>query len=518
MASPESPWSSLLTTALLGTARQPWQPAIAPGQLGQLLAQLREQPPEAALLLTAGILSIHQQVGWQPETRPATAIAPCPPEVLTPCSPSASRCLQQILAGTSLPLLLEWLTLAAIAQQRIPELHLPALLDKGKQQRSLRSTLLPVLGQRGRWLAAQNSDWDYAIAVTTDAAWETGSPAARLLALQTVRAESPDRARAWLQSTWSQEAASDRAQFLATLQVGLSAADLPWLEQTLGDRSQAVRRIAADLLARLPDSSIAQQATVYTNQYVSLERQPTLAWQVQLPLQLDARWLSLGIDPQPAAQGQPQIGEKAWWLLQLLGATPLTVWTEAGQSSPAQLVRLTQTHEWQSVLFNGLALAAQRQGDAAWLEAIFRLWLRQQAARQEVTLINLKLEDLFRILSRDRQHQVLIDFLQLPTAKMNDSLMIWLLRYTTPPWSVDLTQLVIQHLDQHLRDTQIFANTDWELRAALKEFAHSIPVELTTDVMKFRSRLTTTSHWVQSLDGLLEILQFRQEMTQSFGS
>lgn len=517
MVSIESPWQTMVAAALLGTARQPFQPAIAPGKLGQMLNHLQSKPSETALLLTAATLSLHQRVGWQPETRPIVANA-CSRDDLPRCSPRASRCLQHILAGQSAPLLMEWLHLAAIAQQRVPEMHLPALLDKGRQQRELRSVILPVLGQRGRWLAAQHPDWNYAVAPTTEADWDTGTTAARLLTLQALRQQAPDRARALLAATWSQETASDRARFLETLQTGLSEADMPFLEQALGDRSKEVRRVAIELLASLPQSRLCQVMTPYTCRYLSVSLSPDPVLQVQVPDQFDDAWMPLGIEQKPSAAVNAKLGEKAWWLLQMMGATPLNTWTDRWQLSPQEIVNLTHSHEWQMAVLDGFALAAQRQRNHEWLEAIFKLYLTGQVSIQDAALIEISIEDLFKALSRDRQNAMLIDLLNRSPQKINDSLTIWLLRYNSPAWNLELAQLVLNQLEYYLTENRTFSNFDWELRTALKEFAQLIPVELTREVIDLRSKLNSEDHWLRSIDDLLEILQFRQEMTQAFGS
>ncbi|MDX2232646.1 MAG: DUF5691 domain-containing protein [Leptolyngbyaceae cyanobacterium bins.349] len=512
----DSPWQAIATAALIGTTRQPFQPPPTSGQLGYILSQLQAKPPETALLLAAATVALHQRVGWLPPTVAPASASPCPAADLPRCSPRASRCLQQILQGPYPQLLPEWLHLAAIAQQRVPEMHLPALLDKGRQTRQLRPAIVPVLGQRGRWLAAQNPDWSYAVALTTDTDWETGTTAARLLALQELRSHQPDLARELLQATWSQEAASDRAKFLETLQTGLSLADEPFLEQALGDRSKEVRRVAADLLASLPDSRLCQHVAVALSPYLSLKRQPDLSLQVQLPDHFDPTWTQLGIDQKPITVVNTRLGEKAWWLLQMIGSTPLQTWSDRWQLSSAEIIELTRSHEWQLALLGGWALAAKRQHHDAWLAAIFKVYFVGHASFHDASLIGISIEDLFKALSHNQQDQLLVHLLRIALKKINDSLTIWLLRYSGQQWSVDLAHLVLEQLEQHLNHTKTFSNSDWELRSALKEFAQFIPASFTSEVIELRSRLNVEHSWMQSMDELLMTLQFRQEMTQAF--
>jgi hypothetical protein len=201
----DDPWQRVVSAALIGTERQPFVVPTATGKLGQLLAHFSHQSTEATLLTAAATLSLHQRAGWLPETYPVPIQQPCNTDDLLRCNSRAAQLLQQMLQGQYTQVLPEWLAIATKARQRVPELQLPELLDLGKQQRNLRAAILPVLGQRGRWLAAQNPDWSYAVDVATEEDWETGNSAARLPYLQNLRAHQPDRARELLQATWSQE-------------------------------------------------------------------------------------------------------------------------------------------------------------------------------------------------------------------------------------------------------------------------------------------------------------------------
>lgn len=513
----DSPWQTIVAAALIGTARQPFQAPIVPGNLGQMLAQLKEQPTEAALLLAAVTLTLHQRVGWQPATLPVGASDPCAAEEMPRCSPRAARCLKHILQGQYAQLLPEWLNLATIAKQRVPELYLPTLLDKGRQQRELRAAILPVLGQRGRWLAAQNPDWSYAVTLTTETDWETGTSAARLLALQDFRSQQPDRARELLQATWSQEPAGDRAKFLETLRTGLSLADEPFLAQALSDRSKEVRRVATDLLASLPNSHLCQQITEQSCRYLRLEHNPNLSLQVQLPDHFDETWIPWGIEQKTSSAVSSKLGEKAWWLLQLIGATPLDTWTNRWQLSPPDIMQLTQFHEWQSVLIDGFALAAKRQKDYQWLEAIFKFWFTGQASiKRDVALVSLNTEDLINLLPGDRRDNLIIYLFRVLHKNISDSLIIWLLRYSSDEWSLELAHLFLEQLERYLNENKTFSNNDWELRSALKEVARFIPVSLTSEIIDLQSRLSTDNFWIQSFNDFLDLLIFRQDMAQAF--
>ncbi|MBW4520610.1 MAG: hypothetical protein KME16_13015 [Scytolyngbya sp. HA4215-MV1] len=510
-------WQKVVSAALLGTDRQPFTLPTAPGQLGQFLPQLAHLSSEATLLTAAAALALHKHAGWLPPQLPVPAPIPHetgePYDDLPRCSPRAARLLQQMLQGQHAVVLPEWLILAAQRGQRVPELELPELLDLGKQRRDLRAKILWVLGQRGRWLAAQNPEWKYAVTVATEEDWETGHQAARELYFQDLRANNPDRARELLQTTWKQEVASDRAKFLETFSIGLSMADEPFLTAGLNDRGKEVRRVAADLLARLPDAPLSQHIATHTTRYLTLVPQPTPTLQVELPDTLNASLIQAGIEPKLAQPISEKLGEKAGWLFQLIGATPLTVWEDWGMT-PVEIVALVRNHEWEGVLLGGWALAAQRQQRSEWSEALLNRWLTENSGEM---LPGVSLENLFEILPNDTQDQFLTQMLSADRNPLSDSRTLWFLRQSRQEWSAVLAHWVLLRLEAQIAQTaQSPTNYSWELWTALKDFARFMPVSLLPEAIKLQTLLPAHSPWSQSLEAFLTLLQFRQDIVQAF--
>ncbi|MBX6752159.1 MAG: SWIM zinc finger family protein, partial [Micromonosporaceae bacterium] len=91
-------------------------------------------------------------------------------------------------------------------------------------------------------------------------AWETGSPAQRRGYLATLRRQDPAAARARLTDGWATLAATERADLLQTLAIGLGPDDEPLLQSALDDRRKEVRVVAADLLTVLPGSAYQERA------------------------------------------------------------------------------------------------------------------------------------------------------------------------------------------------------------------------------------------------------------------
>lgn len=107
--------------------------------------------------------------------------------------------------------------------------------------------------------------------------------------------------------------------FLDALRTGLSAADEPFLEEALTDRSRNVRATAAELLSALPDSALAGRMAARARSCVSLGPEGIT---VEAPYACDPAMERDGVAAKPP-NGR---GERSWWLGQLVDAAPLSMW------------------------------------------------------------------------------------------------------------------------------------------------------------------------------------------------
>jgi hypothetical protein len=205
-----------------------------------------------------------------------------------------------------------------------------------------RRLLTLALGRRarGRWLAGFNEAWqwlaDYSDEIQemlgedgradAETVWNEGAVPRRLAVLCRLRAADPGRARAWPASTWKVEKAEFRAEAVSALAVGLTAADEPFLETALDDRSGAVRTAAASLLARLPDSALAGRLRARADAMLDFRRArgsdlPDAAGGgtadrigtllVTPPLDWDPAGERDGLEAKPPTG----VGARGWWLI-----------------------------------------------------------------------------------------------------------------------------------------------------------------------------------------------------------
>ncbi|GAA0339864.1 DUF5691 domain-containing protein [Actinoallomurus spadix] len=368
-----SAWGEHVTAALLGTRRRPVPP----------LEEIPDGPadPAARLLDQAALLTVRRRAGWRPVGAEPTAPAPAETAPLVP--DAAAERLRRILAGEHARVLPEWLEAAARSGRRVPPHLLPDLLHKGRADRALRPSIARAAGRRGVWLAMQHVDWAYLVVtgggaeVEDPGVWSTGTRAEREAHLRWSRAADPAAARATLSSTWPREPAPERARFLTAFERGLSLADEEFLETALDDRGLEVRRIAADLLARLPGTAYARRMTERARACLRAETGPAGGPERLVaapPERHDEGMLRDGI-PYHAAE---RVGNHAGWLREILARTPLSTWTERFGLPPEHVValpvgtgaRLAPDEHARRDVHLGWARAAARQRDAAWARAL----------------------------------------------------------------------------------------------------------------------------------------------------
>jgi hypothetical protein len=156
-------WKTLLTSAQLGTEhRAPQIPADAIDLFGTLLVD----SPEAALLNAIAVASVYRRAGVVPETQLNAQVDIAPPEILPVASPQALLHLRNMLRTPSFTgmLLQEWLDIISAKGKRVAAAYLPQLFDQAINQRDNQHLVAAVkncMGERGHWLAAQNTKWKF---------------------------------------------------------------------------------------------------------------------------------------------------------------------------------------------------------------------------------------------------------------------------------------------------------------------------------------------------------------------
>jgi len=357
---------------LAGTARVPFEPATAVAPALQAVAG-------HGLWQALAAQDLWQRAGFLPAAGVEAPQPAAPDGAATPRA--AEDMLLLLMRGLHAELLPAWLALAHAQGVCLPHACLVPLLEQGMGKPALREKLLPVLGERGRWLVAQNPDWSAKYvagaddAAAVELAWNTGAPAQRAAALRAMRAADPAAALASLQSGWAQEAADLRAALLPCLEVRLSLADEPFLEAALDDKRKEVRGIARELLAILPGSQLsarcaARMEALFTLQPRGEGQLPVL--EVALPEACDKPMKRDGV----GVENPYHLGEKQAWLFNMMQCVPPDHWAQRWAVPPAGALQVMQASDFGRVLQEGLVHAmglAARAGSASaadWFVAV----------------------------------------------------------------------------------------------------------------------------------------------------
>ena len=395
--------------ALLGTARRAPEFPVADTPPGRLLQELagaagdKSADPEAAariLVRGAGVLTVCALAGYVPAASGEGDVAPpvCPAEsrAMLPEESAAVDLCRDIFSGKLVRL--QWEAMTYLAERGMvlpPSLIVPAL-NMGRWNSAVRPLLARVIGERGLWLAALNPDWNlFATSAAGEPdpdAWDHGRPAQRQAYFQAVREHDPARARELFEQDMNAMDAAERTALLELFSIGLSMEDEDLLERLLRkDRGREVRRTAAALLARLPESRLVArrgerllacmteraapeaEGSSWTGglcraasglfRRLKAEREEPFA----PPETYDPAWAA---DLVSEKSPHKRFGPRAWWLYQMAAGVPLSWWTEHSGKSPSDLLALAARSEWKDALLTAWNDVLRRDPNPEWARAL----------------------------------------------------------------------------------------------------------------------------------------------------
>ena len=488
-------WPDLLATALLGTDRR------------ALASEVDD--PAGALLDEAAAWSVYRRAGVQP-VRELGMPVPAPAESTPIVGPLAAARLSELVdAGsyvfheTSGALIAEWLAVTAVRRRRMPPEILPDLLHLARRRPELRPLVIAAAGARAAWLAAQNPEWTYLTATTDEsgagdpATWHEGTSGQRAGYLIALRRTDPSAGRALLADEWPRLPPDERARFLAVLATGLGADDEEFLESALDDRRQEVRAVAADLLAGVPGSAYNARMANRAQSYLRVRGRSVV---VEPPAQCDAAMRRDGIIVRPYFG----LGERTWWLEQVLARTPLSTF---GGGDPAAFFGLSLEDGWVTTVLRGLAQAAAGQGNAAWAEALLdRMEQRPQEHSRDHSLV----EALYAALEPAEVGRRAIAAMGDDTAARG-RLIEAILEHCPAPWSDELARAVLAGFEAHARHKKMPYHLDRAREIASFRMPPEFAPEAARAVDRFRTDMPDHGR-VDVFERLASTLQLRHEM------
>ena len=494
----------------IGMARAGRPPAGLPAPLDALLPHDAAALPEGTLWLSLGALDLWERSGFIAPDLPAPTSAPVAAlDTLRPCPPRAQAVMTLLLRGLHpAGLEAEWLRLLHRHGGGLPAHMLPKLLDAATRQPALRPALLPVLGERGHWLARLQAEWNWAVDTAADAApWETGTPEQRVAALRDWRARDPQAALAALAAAWSSEPPDQRAALLALLAVGLGPDDEAFLEAALDDRRKEVRAAAQRLLARLPGSRLAQRTL---DRLLPLLRLESDRIELTLPATLDAAMRRDGIGASP----HHGLGEKAGWVVDMLAAVDPHIWERRFDRTPHACLELAAHSEFAAVFVRGWALAVQRHdGVRAWLRD-FLIWSvgTRPSLREAVP------DSLFDLAATQDVDGALFD--ALAGKWIGDGFPMRLLARLAAgaphAWPDDISRRALERLRTSMLPLPDMGHP-WLVRQMLSGLALVLDPAATVALEDdLRAAWQPDAEWSNAVDDFFDLVRLRHEMTLSF--
>lgn len=501
----------LATEVLLGTERRtPNLPALPPALSSLLEAACPADTTttETRVLRSAGVLAACAAAGYLPPASLHPAAAICPVEALQAVRSTALiESLRQLLAAGPDALRAEACRLLANANTCLPPSLLPLALSLGQKNPALRGALLPVLGQRGDWLARQNAAWSWAVDAQEEmpdpALWEHGSLDQRRQYLDALRRRDAAAARGQLQSGFAQLDARERAALLEQLATGLDATDEDFLESLLADRSKEVRQLAARLLSCLPGSRYVGRMSA--RMAACLTRERKLFRQVltlEAPNAFGTDWKA---DALEETRGKSEtLGERAWWLYQIARALPLAWWPAQTGMTPAELIKWLPYTDWSEAVSRAWGEALQREAAADWAEAFLIAPPIKGLPFDAIALIEClplaqREQHWWRLIEARGRHFAMGDLLmQILRALPHEATL-----------SAEFVQQVLREVRKGLPGDS--SKYDYALRKALPEFACHIPVACLREAAEgWPMGRPDTEYFTEALATVLAILEHRR--------
>ncbi|WP_433562789.1 DUF5691 domain-containing protein [Nocardia sp. CA-151230] len=368
----DSASAELVSAALVGTARRQ---ADLSGLASPVAAATTALTGDraAVLLESIALQDCFARGGVSATSAERSAAAADDERRLLPVAAGAR--LTHLLADNS-PFLDEWFALAGPRDFRAPDGMVSGLLDRAKALASHREPLLRLAGARGRWLAAQHPGWKSLVraAAEDESVWSHGRAAERRSWLSQLRQRDAAAARTALAASWGTESGPGKAELLAVLADGLSLDDEALLETALDDRRAEVRRLAADLLGRLPDSAFARRMAGRAAAWLSFGSRPVRPQLVTTgPGVLDEAARRDGVGDSFGytayrADGAPDLSTE--WLHRVVAATPLRHW-ERLLGPAEETVRAPMAEGMRGPMIAGWSDAALAQRNPEWARALF---------------------------------------------------------------------------------------------------------------------------------------------------
>jgi hypothetical protein len=513
MAAPDTGWDRLLAVATLGTRRAPLdETSLWP--TAELAPAGADVSVELKFLRAAAAQRLYDVAGTRATPQALTEEQP-PVQIdrTRLVSEVAAMRLLRMMRGEHPALIPEWSALALHAHRQLPPQFVPLVLKHLKPIDVIGWG--DLLGATGQWLARLNPEWTVTPTIETPSheRWLSGTFEERRAELLALRQQNPAQAREWLQETWAKDPPQEREAFLTSFATGLSLADEPFLEAALDDKRKPVRQAAVHLIASLPQSQLSRRQASRLDALISAEQKkgllaklgkPKLKLNIALPEAIDKATQRDGVDAKPPAHRK--IGERAFWLSQMVALTPLSYWTARFQCDAATFVAGVMDTDHAGELLSALSEAARRHPEREWLLALTDAWLTSADVYVRASMI----AEMMQSAPNDVRESVLIAQLAKLDSVRDSPVILSLLQNVQFGYGPELTRLAIGHL-KTIAARQ--ASPYQQPRNLFDSVGYDCDVPTASELIPAALEgLDAQSSWRNAMEQLNDIVEFRAAM------
>ena len=505
------PWDELSKIALLGTDRT----VIPPALKQQLEALGIDSEMEAAelVLKSAAILQARKRAGAILEKWEGDIPAMDSAIEENHCNPASTRDLEFILGGAHAPAFNEFIDQMNAYQKTLSPVFIPIILERAVTDKDLRKWVLPLIGERGRWLVQQNPEWTLLFSKLSIDQWLEGSTEVRLNIFEKTRIDQPQVALKLLEASWPEMDAKVKVAFLQKMQADLNPTDEPFLEDRLYETRKEIRQLASSLLSQLPNSALVERMWERVQLYINFKKD-NQKLVVTLPDSIDETMFRDGIDPRHQWKSG---GLKASRLGQIMAIIPPSRWEAATKESPEALIKIFSKSDWGLLFLQAFSHAAIRHKNEEWKEVILAAWIKNFNSSKWQDLPTSKLLASLSAGSFDKL--CLLALKTNPDFSNEHAPLLILIRSSKHLWSAALSKTLIRTFQKWMAQQANSHWGSWHFRAVLKMAAYRCAISVDAELRKnWPTDAAVWSAWQRDIEIFLSTLQFRKEMIQHLQS
>ncbi len=502
----------IIQLALIGTQRKE-----APKKIGEFLTenQISFLNTEEQILFSCSILNRIEKAEI-----PINKIDKIPPksedkEVFS--APKSIPYLYKIIDGTYADILPEFLLLLKKHSQNFPSELLPELLEQALLQPELRHSLEDCLGERGKWLANQNSQWQQFLPNTDLENWDFGSYDERYHIFNfLLKNNRHQEAIELLSKSWNEEGLKQKIQFLKILDKYIHIEHLSFVENLLNEKRKDLRQIAVKLLVQIDSSSLCKNIKQQLKDIFSIKK--AIIGKDKLNIKYPEVWnedlFKIAIAPNISWQ---KSGIKAGRIGQMIALTNPNFWTYHLNKSSDEIIELFNKKEEKEWLLQALVESTKLFKNKEFSLSLLKSKINYS---NDEFWKSINISPLINNIENENFNAILLKGIKTKNELLEEnSIITHLLKNGKQKWSLPLTEQLIAHLQKHLFSSNTYYWNAWHYKSILKEMAYQAPIEAYNILYKiWEEPFAIGSSWEKEVGNTLSILHFRKKMTESFTS